>query len=230
MPGAAADDLQVRVINSHNRPGLWPRIRWTVRTLVQLLWLAPRHDVLALHADSNRCVVLGPFLWLIWRISAAVAVHTSGGRHVTHYESLPAVLRWLVRRTVLRAPAVLYETRLSVDYFRRLGFTNVTWLANFRRLQPPVSHEPGPARRFTQPGPPLQGRAHAARRPRGTSTRKLTLDVDGPCMEGITPDDFTGQPGKVLRLWSLRPTPQRRWPAMTCSFSPPSRSPKVIPA
>src|SRR5687767_11946789 len=81
--------VAVRVINSTNRPGLWPRLRWAVRTIVSLPSLLRGCDVLALHASFGRAWRFGPFLLLLCRLFRKRWLYRSyGGRTDQLYESL----------------------------------------------------------------------------------------------------------------------------------------------
>ena len=197
LTGLAKDpSVGVRVINSTNRAGIWPRLRWALRTAAQFPFLLPRCDVVALHGSSGRARRFGPVVWLFCKLFGKKwLVYVYGGSMDQVYEALPRRVRWLLRHTVFRADAVLLETKMTVNYFRQRRLCNAIWLANFRAVSEPArprAAETGKAAtRFVFLG---QVRPEKGLRVLIEACKELdddlTVDVYGPLMDGMTEADF----------------------------------------
>jgi glycosyltransferase involved in cell wall biosynthesis len=199
LTGLAKDpSVGVRVINSTNRAGIWPRLRWALRTAVQLPFLLPRCDVVAFHASSGRARRFGPVVWLLCKLFRKKSLfHVYGGSMDQVYEALPRRGRWLLRHTGFRADAVLLETKMTVKYFRQRRLCDAIWLANFRAVgesaRPRAAETGKAATRFVFLG---QVRPHKGLRVLIEACKELdddlTVDVYGPLMDGMTEADFHG--------------------------------------
>ena len=194
----AAQDVQVHVINASNRPGWWPRLRRTVRTVAQMLWLVPRHDVVTLHVDFGRSVVLSPVVWLMWHFAVCRGWFTPAevGMWRTTKHSLVQYDGSTVSQCCGHQPYCTRRGRRS-SISSSGGFSQVLWLRN---LPPPGARAAGgtrtaAARWFVflsqvRPAKGIPTLLVAAR----LIADDLTLHVYGPCMDGVTPADFIGTP------------------------------------
>jgi glycosyltransferase involved in cell wall biosynthesis len=141
------DRVDVRIVNvarrtqwtSNNVVNLAVAIKVTALMVLQLA----RSDVVVFHASPQAMLAYGPFAFVVaWLFHRPLVLRLFGGWLEQKYEKLGFVRTWLCNCTVLRADALLLETRYLVEYFRRRGVPHVEWFPNSTHLAE-LDHSPG---------------------------------------------------------------------------------------
>ena len=176
------------------------------RVGVALLARARRGTVVLVNASSRGLLALGPLAWLACGLRGArLAVRVFGGDLDQVLERAPAPLRALARRTFLRAPLLLLQTRALCQAFGRDAACR--WLPTTRDAQPldPEERaERAPARRFVYVGQlrPEKGLREALAASDALPP-EARLELYGPALPGFDPALLEGHPrarhGGVLR-------------------------------
>lgn len=173
---------------------------WTVRTFWRMAYLVPRVDVVSLHATSRATYVLGPTVWFLCRVFRKRSVlRRFGGSFHQRFDQLPAIPKWIVKRTVLDMDLLLFQTREMVEYFRKVTSKPVEW---FPTNRPPLSDVDGldigkskeRVRKFVFVGhvAPRKG-VREIIKASSQVEEDIVVDVYGPLRDGLTADEFDGQ-------------------------------------
>lgn len=195
---AQRKDLHVEVVNtSRLHRSSAKNLVQGFRTLVALLRRIRHTEVVGLHASIRGAALFGPVVSVICYICGRPWIFRGfGGFYPNWYQAAPMPIRWLFRHTVLAADTVLFETRLSVEFFTSITRRPVCWYANSRVLSDiPTrdgTHSDRGARRFVFLGHVSEVKGvrdliHASRELDG-----VTIDVYGPITDQLTQEDFIG--------------------------------------
>lgn len=154
-------------------------------------------EVVAFHASRKGALLFAPVLVALCRFYGKPWIFRGfGGYFAGWYEALPALPKWLARKTLFAADALLVETKASVDFFSALVGSRVFWYANSRSLG---ARGAGPdarsarARRFVYVGQVYAGKGLPELL--AASSRldpEITVDVYGPFREGMSAQSFAG--------------------------------------
>lgn len=163
-----------------------------------LVMRAPQVDIISFHASIQGVVFFGPFVWLVSTVFRKPLIFRGfGGFFGEWHKSVTSSVRFIFNRTILRADAILLETRGSVDYFRSFSKCKIIWFPNAR---PTAMMELGSqasqheARRFVFVGHVIPGKGiHQILEAGERISEDIVIDVYGPLMKGITTESFFGK-------------------------------------
>jgi glycosyltransferase involved in cell wall biosynthesis len=112
-------------------------------TLRRLSAAMCRADVVSYHASNRGMAVFGPLVVALARLAGRpVALRIFGGGFGDYYATRGPLARWVLRRFVLSADAVLVQTRRSIAQLAPHARGELVWFSTYIRSPPP----PGGAR------------------------------------------------------------------------------------
>lgn len=106
------------------------------RNFIQLskdyLAALPKTDIVMLNVNQSGFKYLAPVLYLFAKfLSKKVVLRIFGGDAIELYESCNRLHRWSLRQTILKTDLVLLQTKMSLDYFKKIT-THQAWLPTSR--------------------------------------------------------------------------------------------------
>lgn len=130
--------LKVKVITTRNR---WYRFGQLIDfsfLLLKIPFYFKDRQVVSVHASSDFHLTIGPFIYLVCKLfNKKIIYHFFGGNFHKQFQSYPSLVKWWLKRTILRSNFKLMETKKMVTYFQSLeGVTNVIWFPNARKSHP----------------------------------------------------------------------------------------------
>jgi len=187
-------DVDVEVINTTGVQSFMPMIK----VFLNILSKAPKFDVISLHATNRGALRLGHILWCICKVyRKPLIIRLFGGFFDQKYTSLPKLIRWLTRRTVLNADLCLFETKHLVQYFAGVANKPV-WYPNSRPIIDNMIKAKDVARRFVFVSHVIATKGVREIITAGEQLNpEITVDIYGPFRGDITEQDFAGL--KVVR-------------------------------
>ena len=127
------EGIGFRLIDTRRFAGRWHAIPNLIRTLALSLALVPSSRVVLLFASRRGILYVGPVVYLLARLARArFCLHPFGGEFVSLYHRLPAWHRFILRRTIFNADALLLETRSLLKQCEGL-VRNTAWFPNSRQ-------------------------------------------------------------------------------------------------
>ena len=151
-------------------------------------------DVMATFLSDTGTLVFGPIVHCVARMMRkSWVLREFGGSFDLTYSRLPNWKKALMRRTVLSADLLLFQTHELVEYFRDVVPGNrIDWHSNFRDLEGvDRSHQSSECQRFVflgnvKPSKGILEIMEAA----ATIDRDIEVDVFGRLQQGITERTF----------------------------------------
>jgi glycosyltransferase involved in cell wall biosynthesis len=173
---------------------------------LRLLWRVPRAEVVIYNASSRGVLWLAPIVHGVCRLMGRPWVlRVFGGNLDVLFEAAHPVARYLSVRTTFSADLCLFQTRQLLHRFERVCRGRVEWFPT-SRAQPTDSHVSGSqsCSRFV-----YVGRVSAAKgvpeivaatdRLAAETGGKVTVDIYGPLVEGMTREELGGARGVSYR-------------------------------
>jgi glycosyltransferase involved in cell wall biosynthesis len=174
------------------------------RTLVRVLRRARSTDAVLLCMSSSAALRAGPLIQLAVALHGKpLGVRVFGGDLDLEYRNASPLVRWLARRTWMRSPLVLLQTRALCAAFADLP--SVRWLPTTRErlAQPPRLRRTCRRFLFMAQLRPEKGIAEALAAI-DAAPEGCTLTVCGPPMVGTDPESFRRH-ARVSYLGTLAP-------------------------
>jgi glycosyltransferase involved in cell wall biosynthesis len=135
-----------RIIDTRHFAGRFHAVPNLLRVLALSLARVPAARVVLLFASRRGILYLGPAVCLLARLARTrFCLRPFGGEFVSLYHRLPAWHRFILRRTIFQADALLVETRSLLQQCEGLA-RNAVWFPN-SRPGPSRAPAPGPYRR-----------------------------------------------------------------------------------
>lgn len=96
----------------------------------------PRYDSVSFHGSISGVMFFSPILFILTRIlNKKFIIRTFGGDFDIKYDQMSVFERYLFDKTVLKAELILFETKKSVEKFKKISRSTIDWHANSRPLQ-----------------------------------------------------------------------------------------------
>lgn len=163
--------------------------------------------VVSFHASINAAICYGPLIWFVCKSYRIKWIFRGFGEFAKSYSVKPKIMKWIFRNTVLKADIVLFETKISVNYFKSLSCNRVEWYANSRKTSLmnyyKESKDIGDRLKFIYVGHVNKSKGiHdliTAGEVIGTAA-DIDIDVYGPMQDGISINDFKDKKTKYCGL------------------------------
>lgn len=108
-----------------------------------------KFDVVSFHGTKDLHFTIAPILWLWARVlNKKIVYHFFGGNFHIQYASTPLFYRYILNKTILNSDTVFFETKLLINYFKKLKKNNFEWLPNSRKPLKRVAAKTNYNRRF----------------------------------------------------------------------------------
>jgi len=142
---AAHADFAVRVVNTSRGAGHsnhWHNLVTGLRTLWTLLVNLHRHDLVSFHASDRGMVAFGPWIVTLCKLARRpVVLRLFGGSFGDFYAARGRPMRAWLRRSLLRADAVLLQTRRMMDQLAGQGSSTLVWFSTYiKSVARPAEH------------------------------------------------------------------------------------------
>jgi glycosyltransferase involved in cell wall biosynthesis len=162
--------------------------------LLKIFFQVRKYDVTVLHASSTSMVLVTGF---VLRIATAVfskkmAFRGFGGRFPIYWKQQSWLKKALIKRGILAADVLFFETKESVTFVQSLTNAPIKWFPNSRSVNVKPTPRTGPAKKFVfishvKPSKGIRVLLEAAK-----TLNNVEIDVYGAMQEGITEQEFDG--------------------------------------
>ncbi len=192
----ARDDVRVTVINTACDPRASVFITGA-QVFRKLLSAVSSCDVVAFHSSCRGSLLFGPIVSAVCHIYKKPWIFRAFGDYATWYATMHSLSRMVLDRTILRANAVLVETKSAVAYFRGRD-VKVYWYANNRPLNAVEARRSSPTscKRFVFVGHVKPSKGVRELIAAAKALPDATVDVYGPLQDGMDEGEFTGANAK----------------------------------
>jgi glycosyltransferase involved in cell wall biosynthesis len=189
-------DLSISVINTaRSKISVLYNVLILIRTITRTFFEAPKNDIIGFHASNNGALFFAPFICLICKIYNKPWVFRGfGGYFHEWFQSLPFFGKWVFTNTLLKADAILLETKSSLDFFKKIDPNlPVTWYSNSRKQNASIKYKSNNnATKFIFLGHVSLVKGIAELIEASKQVNNITIDVYGPLKDNFTKDSFLG--------------------------------------
>jgi len=177
------------------------RLFFLSKMISRIFWLVPQVDVVGLHASQSSTLFMGVLLRAYSKLFGKPLIYRGfGGNLDIYYESLPLMLKYAFKKSVLSSDRVLLQTKHLVVKFNAIC-ENVVWYPNSRKnLNEHYFHVTekdilslGLRCVFLGHIKPSKGVYEiidSVKQIEKEIDQKIIIDFYGPLLEGVTIDDF----------------------------------------
>lgn len=164
------------------------------KVLMTLINEVSSHDVVGFHASNKGALLFAPFVYLVCKFNHKPWLFRGfGGYFHDWFQSLGRFARWVFIHTLLKADAILLETKASVEFFETFDSKlPLFWYSNSRkRQQITKSNLNKLATRFIFLGHVSLAKGVSELIYAAEHLEDITIDVYGPLKDSFKPDSFT---------------------------------------
>ncbi len=198
---SARHELVVQVIDTSRQSGGWiGAVLVGMKCMARGILNIPHTTVVTFHSSMPGAIFFGPIIHVLCRVFRKKWIFRGfGGHFETWFRGLSVPRQWILRLTVFRADAILFERMSSVEYFRSVTESPLYWYPNSRARErdvEPVRIDRPSCRRFVYVGhvKPSKGIRELIDAARSLIECQLMVDVYGPLQEGVLESWFKDSP------------------------------------
>jgi len=189
--------FDVFVINTSNKSsGIYFKLVTLIKTIYLVMKNIRSSSSVSFHGSINGALLFFPILRLLCILfNRPVIFRSFGGDFDVKHKNMPQFKQWIFNKFVLSADVLLFETKVSVEYFSSFTQSEIEWYANSRPFDNSSLPEKNKSNDIkvvfighVKPSKGVVDLVKAA----NSNDNNIEVHVYGPLQDGLTEMDLNG--------------------------------------